>query len=140
MAKFYNISLQEMQEFFDPNKGWSQGTQGKEVVFNYPIKSKPHLLIRIYTGIRIDTEQSRDVGKDAIRVCAVNLATNRGWIKASRVYRVEGWRANLKTRVLQVIDEAKNRLNSSPLPHVPYAMRREMAAERQVWRIEAAQR
>jgi hypothetical protein len=111
MSTYKNISLSEMESFLRADKGWKENReQHKEVVFDFNIPSAPFLLVRVYSGIRADTQISRECGKDAIRVCAVNLARNKGWIKASRVYRVEGWQENLKKRVLLVIDEAKGRL------------------------------
>jgi predicted protein tyrosine phosphatase len=111
MSHYTNISLDQMRDFLKPDKGWKlNNTQHKEVVFDFNIPSKPFLLVRVYSGIKSDTQISRGCGKDAIRVCAVNLARNKGWIKAKRVHRVEGWKENLKNRVLLVIDEAKKRL------------------------------
>ena len=96
MASTYqNISFPEMRGFLQEEKGWRH----------------PEIEIKVYSGILAGNNQSRGCGKDAIRVCAVHVGKHIGWIKASRVYRVHGWKENLKERVLQVIKQAKGRIN-----------------------------
>ena len=103
-----------MKDFLKAEKGWkADDKQHQEVVFNYNLKNYPHILVRVYSGIKADDQQSRGCGKDAIRVCAVNLATDRGFIKTSRVYRVNGWQANLKNRVCDVINQAEKRIREN---------------------------
>lgn len=111
MAKYYNISLDEMRDFLKFEKGWVEEIAGNEKTFTFPLKSYPEIIIKVYSGIRTDTANSRGVGQDAIRVCAVNTRLNCGWIKSERVYRVEGWRNNLQSRVESVIRAAKNRMH-----------------------------
>lgn len=108
--RYKNISLQEMRDFLKIEKGWNESVQGKEVVFSYNLKSFPFIVIKVYSGIKMETGISRGCGQDAIRVCAVNTKTNQGWISTARVYRVEGWMENLHKRVLDCIDAAKIRL------------------------------
>lgn len=110
MSRYVNIPLPEMQEFLKREKGWRQETQSREIVFSFPLKDTPQIEIKVYSGIGVDSNQSRACGKDAIRVCAVHIQKHLGWIKSARVYRVEGWRNNLKERVIQVIRMAKGRI------------------------------
>ena len=113
MATYTNVTIEQMREMLRSDKGWKESTgdgsqyNTKEQVFSCPLKRYPFILLRVYTGI-VDG-QSRAVGQDAIRVCAVNLKTQRGFVKAKRVHRVEGWRDNLKKRVIQVITDAHGR-------------------------------
>lgn len=113
--RFYPVTAQEMRDALRIERGWKEDVNEfggiKEIVFSYFLKSFPFIQIKVYSGIKANDEQSRRVGQDAIRVCAVNTKTSRGWVKASRVYRVEGWRNNLQERVLQVIEESKKRIN-----------------------------
>lgn len=110
-ATYYPVSIEEMRDFLKSDKGWREETSGnaKEKVFQYPLPKRPNILIKVYSGIT--DAGSRKCGCDAIRVCAVNTATNpvEGWIKSKRVHRVTGWRDNLKSRVCQVIRQAKAR-------------------------------
>lgn len=122
-------------------KGWTETVEGREIVFNFKLHATPFILIKVFSGILAGQEQSRNCGKDAIRVAAVNTRTNSGWIKSARVYRVMGWRENLKTRVCQVIADAKARLNKSVFN---YPVKRidnlsNLRAEREVWQIEGNQ-
>ena len=113
MSQFYNVTLEEMTDFLRAEKGWKlNDSQHREVVFDYNIKSKPFLLVRVYSGILRDSRASRGCGQDAIRVCVVNLALDKGWIKASRVYRVQGWQKNLQARIMDVITKAKERIDN----------------------------
>ena len=98
-----------MENLFRPDKGWTKSVQGREVLFNFPLKTVPGVEIKIYTGILAANGQSRGVGADAIRVAAVDVRNNRGWIGAKRVHRVMGWESNLKARVIKVIEQSKAR-------------------------------
>lgn len=113
MAKFYNISAGEMREFLQAEKGWRELIQGREIVFSYNLKSNNNICIKVYSGILANNNQSRGCGQDAIRVCAVNVTTNKGWIKTARVHRVEGWKNNLKNRVLKAIQQSNARLKNN---------------------------
>jgi len=110
MATYRNITIEEMRELLRSEKGWKEGAtkNSKEVVFSHNLKRYPFILLRVYSGIV--NGESRGVGRDAIRVCAVNVKTDRGFIKAKRVHRVEGWRNNLEKRVIQVITESHKRI------------------------------
>lgn len=60
--------------------------------------------IRIYSSIVNGV--SRDVDKDAIRVMVWDSVTNLPYKPSeARVYRVEGWRKNLKDRILKTKEE-----------------------------------
>ena len=109
-SQYTTISSEEMRDFLKLEKGWKEETQGNELVFSYNLRDFPFIQIKVYSSIRLDTQIGRKVGADAIRVCAVNTKTNAGWIKSSRVYRVLGWKDNLKERVCQVIRDAEKRL------------------------------
>lgn len=110
MSRYVNIPIEQMRDFLKIEKGWIETVQNREIVFDFSLTATPFIVVKVYTGIRQGDGQSRGCGKDAIRVCAVNTNTNAGWIKSARVYRVEGWRENLKERVTQVIADAKKRI------------------------------
>jgi|DEB0MinimDraft_6_1074348.scaffolds.fasta_scaffold99636_2 hypothetical protein len=104
--KYTTITETQMNELLKSDKGWKQTTTAKtkELVYEFPLK-QDGIVIKVYSSIA--RGQSRKKGTDAIRVCAVK--GDKGWVKAPRVLRVEGWRDNLKTRVLDVITQAKAR-------------------------------
>lgn len=111
MSTYCNISATEMRDFLKIEKGWKETVSvghTKEIVFEFPlVNTKPGIVVKVYTGIV--GNDSRPVGGDAIRVCAVDTINNRGWIKTSRVYRTQGWKNNLQSRIEQVVREAKAR-------------------------------
>jgi len=113
-ATAVQITLSEFAEFLRPERGWNPAQvqfRCEEYVFDWiPFPEFPKVVVRVYSSIQKHTGVSRQVGGDAIRVCAVDLAANRGLISAQRVHRVENWRENLRARVLQVRDELQARL------------------------------
>lgn len=102
MANYTNISKEEMEAFLFP-KGFVPVhlENTKELVYAKRIVHKLALSLRVYTGINPDGA-SRDVGKDAIRVCLF-WRNIQGEIKSAggskRVHRVNGWRFNLQNRL-----------------------------------------
>lgn len=113
MAHYALITLAEMRDLLRPEKGWEEPVMefAKEVVFDYHLKDFPHAVVRVYSSIERSTGVARKVGGDAIRVCAVDLKRDRGLIATTRVHRVEGWRENLKSRVLEVLKETHELLH-----------------------------
>jgi hypothetical protein len=110
-ATYTRVHLQAMCELLRPDKGWVEVEEhAKEYVFDFPLTSRPGVVIRVYTSIDKRTAEARRCGGDAIRVCAVNTRTNRGLVKSRRVHRTQGWRDNLKSRVLDAIKLAKERV------------------------------
>lgn len=127
MSKYYPVSIEEMRDFLRVEKGWREVQSNfqniKETVFEYPLRDYPQIVVKVYSGIKIANGQSRGCGKDAIRVCAVNTATNTGWISTSRVYRVEGWKANLKAKICEVINAAGDRARQYKINQIKNAAR-----------------
>jgi hypothetical protein len=116
MATYKNVTIEEMRGLLRAEKGWKEAIQEntKEQVFSFNLTRYPFIQLRVYSGI-VDG-QSRKVGQDAIRVCAINLKTDKGFIKAKRVHRVEGWRDNLQKRVIQVITDSHQRAQDFKYP------------------------
>lgn len=108
MAKYTQLSLSDVfPDFLNPDKGWTpvDVEHSLEHVFDWPVKKYPGVVIRVYSSIRTATATGRRKGADAIRVCAVDTASKKGLVKATRVHRVEGWRENLKSRIMYVMQE-----------------------------------
>lgn len=100
-----------MREILKIEKGWVESVTGKEIVFTFNLSSHREIQIKVFSSIKMDNGMGRDLGKDAIRVCAINTIKNCGWIKVSRVYRTTNWRDNLKERVIEVIEKSKERFH-----------------------------
>ena len=98
-ATYYNITEEEMDQFLRA-KGFQpiQLRHAKEKVYGKILKK--NICLRVYTGIA--EGESRDVGKDAIRVVAVGRDKNGNIAilqSSKRVNRVESWKKNLGLRI-----------------------------------------
>jgi hypothetical protein len=104
-ATYTPISWSELREVLKADK-WSEVDGYRERVLDFPIKDTG-CVVRVYTSIAKHNDSSRGKGKDAIRVCAVNLKTQRGMVKSRRVHRTQNWRDNLKKRILETLNIAR---------------------------------
>lgn len=109
--KYNPITLDEIKGLLKAEKGWKINDKlpGKEHIFEFPLTTRPYIVIRVYSTIRKVDDDCRHKGKDAIRVFAFNEKTGRGWIRTRKVLRVEGWRSNLTKAVTRVFNEARER-------------------------------
>lgn len=113
MRQFVTITLAEMQKAFSQKNpagnGWVQGVAGRnEVVFDFAVS--PKCTLRVWTSIRNDNGLGRGNGDDAIRVSAFNPQNQRGLVKASYVQRIATWEKNLRSRIHEVHQIAKDRI------------------------------
>lgn len=136
--KYKEITLVDVKAFLGdayPNKftevNGSAAT--KEYVFDYSINTD--VVVRVFSSIHKDTALARRKGADAIRVCAVNLTRNRGWISTTRVFRVEGWQNNLHRAINKTVQEATDRCNRECYKAMParQTMVRQMPLLRTAW-------
>lgn len=108
MASTYvQVTIEQMREKLKATKGWTEKVIGNEIVFDFPIKSQPGVVIRVFSSIKAFDHQAglgRGKGKDAIRVCAFNQKTERGILKSKRVYRTTNWRDNLEKKVFSAFE------------------------------------
>ena len=109
MANFTNITLNDFRAVLRADKGWREELSGNEIVFCYRLVNHQFIQIKVYSSIRLNELNIRGCGDDALRVAAVNLKTNQGWIKSARVNRVAGWQKNLRDRIELVIRQSKAR-------------------------------
>jgi hypothetical protein len=107
---YRNVSLIEMQSVLCADKGWQIKTEhnSREYLFEFPLSTSPNIIIRVCSGI-IENGNSRDCGKDAIRVFAYDIENKKGWIKTKRVYRIGTWEKNLRNAVTKCFEAAKAR-------------------------------
>lgn len=100
---YVTITELEFDNLLKHSKGWMKDRSGKEIVYTYTTKKNPNVVVKVYSSIANGV--SRQCGGDAIRICAVNTKTDKGIIKARRVYRVAGWDIRVKERVLETINQ-----------------------------------
>jgi len=109
MARFHSISLEEFRDLFKIEKGWREKTVGNELVFIYPLKARPEIEVRVFSGVRASSQQSRDCGRDAVRTFAFNTTTNKPLTHSIKNYRTTNWSENIKESVNKIISELKAR-------------------------------
>ena len=112
MAAFCPITLDEFEDFILPLGFRRIALDGTlEYVYGKRLDCGSHpVTVRVYSGIDIRDDKSREVGSDAIRVCMVGKGKRVGddgierdhifgLAKDRRVHRVAGWRKNLAARL-----------------------------------------
>jgi hypothetical protein len=101
------ITELEMDAIFKPEKNWVKEYSGfhSEIVYTKCLKSRPHIQIKVFSSLNKNSGISAKCGADAVRVCAVNLNTDKGIIKTKRINRVPGWEQRLVKRVQEVWTE-----------------------------------
>lgn len=106
---YVTITELEMDNVFQPTKGWVKCYTEfhNEIVYTKNLKVKNWIQIKVYSSLRKDSGVSASVGKDAIRVCAINTKTDKGIIKSKRINRVQGWETRLIKRVTEVWEDLK---------------------------------
>lgn len=106
-AHYTNVTLAQMQAALKASKGWKAvKPEVHEHVFGWKVPHWPGVFVLVYTGIDKEGGKSRAKGKDAIRVCAVDVVNDRGVIKTKRVHRTQNWEANMQKRVLACVKHA----------------------------------
>lgn len=108
---FHSVTLEEMRSHLMP-QDFEQVDENKlphceEIVFAKRVDQKiggvkRQLSLRVFTGIRKSSEQSRGVGKDAIRV-SLFMRDDEGVVTFLggdvRVHRIKTWAKNLQKRL-----------------------------------------
>lgn len=110
MAGKYILILEgEFDTIFKAEKGWVKDYSGnaEEIVYKKSLKSKPDVMVKVYSSIHKNSGLSRKVGQDAIRVCAINTRTNRGVRASRRINRVPGWEERVVNRVTEMWEDLK---------------------------------
>jgi len=103
---------------------WSGG-QRTELVAEWPVKDKP-MRVRVYTSVARGL--TRDIGKDAIRVCLVS-DEGKGLMRLPHIKRTTGWDERLKERVRAAFLRARS-MPICPACSAPMALRTVKAGDR----------
>lgn len=103
-ARYVTILEAEFDLIFKAEKGWVKDYSGQaeEVIYTKRLKTKPDIIVKVYSSIHKNNGLSRGVGQDAIRICAVNTKTDRGVMKTRRINRVPDWETRVVIRVTEV--------------------------------------
>lgn len=109
-ARYTEITEAEVMEHFHKWNVVPADSRTKELVLSFPIKDGVE--VRVMTSIKLSSGSARKVGKDAIRVFALDTNRGKGYISTRRVYRVQNWRENVKMAVMDILGQAKSRLAS----------------------------
>lgn len=106
-ATYCTVTESEMDTVLKAEKGWKKTYQNgtEELVYTFNPPSRPHLQFKVYSSIKKNTAVSRGCGQDAIRICAVNVVTNKGVRKTGRINRVPNWEIRLQERVTEMIKD-----------------------------------
>ena len=90
------ISLSEIREVLREDQGWFvPNMASKELILDNYLTDYPYIIVRVFTSVMIEEEQSRLDWTSAPRVLAFNLKTRQGWIKTRTVQRLDGWQNKL---------------------------------------------
>jgi hypothetical protein len=142
MERYTPINLPEMAELLKTEKGWVciSPYGNVESYFDFKLNMLSNfktdvvediskgaierirgtsVFIRVYSSIV--GQQSREVGKDAIRVCIIAEVPTKEYKRVvgiqsfTRVHRTANWRDNLRKRVQEAFDWAVNNVRSCKL-------------------------
>ena len=108
---FVKVSKAQFTEWADTEfkkGGWEYKTpvRGKELVIVVPDKDLPALEYFIYTTLTEETKQSRDLGKDAIRIVLFDVKSAKFVTSTKRVNRTEG-ATTIWERIQNRLEEAQ---------------------------------
>lgn len=106
---FELVHENQFDELLKADKNWSKEItpSTREIVYIRPFRSNPNLVIKVYSSVKQGDSLGRGCGQDAIRVCAVNIKTQKGVRKSRRVNRVPGWQGRVQERVMEMWNELK---------------------------------
>lgn len=88
----------------DKEKGWIRKKGDiKEYCYFLELHSDKYCL-KIYSSIWRDTDVTRDVGSDAIRIVVASAQTGKPVRPGfTRIHRVQNWRNNLRARISEAV-------------------------------------
>ena len=103
MSNFVTVTKEEFEEWLPKDFEVIEDFRSKEYIYQIPT-DKDNLAVRIYSSVDKFTNQTRDVGTDAIRICFWDLLNEGPNGKGKRINRVEGVTL-IKDRIQQRINE-----------------------------------
>jgi hypothetical protein len=108
-----------------------------EYAYDYILSDNPQIVVRVFTSIQKETDVSRRKGSDAIRICAINITGREGWIKTTKVLRVECWRKNLIRAINNCTKNARLRMNKTQVKKiVPLILAKENEQQQELFSLK----
>jgi DNA helicase-2/ATP-dependent DNA helicase PcrA len=107
MSTYVDIPAASIREYL-LNAGFVRATdvRGREEVYDLIVADASMTVVRVYSSIAVGRATARGCGEDAIRVVAVDVASNRGVFKGRRIHRT-GSVEKVLARIGERITEAK---------------------------------
>ena len=112
------LTIEQMDEFLRPEKGWIRNASGYEYVYDYHMNNIP-VIIKVASTVQTEEGQKtgkRNKGSDRIRVFSVvkhgmSRSSNikKGLLKKRALDVDEDVFTNLQALVMEVIDHSKKR-------------------------------
>lgn len=75
----------------------------KELIYEAESKNGTFLL-RVYSTVERDDKESRDTGKDSIKINVLHKEQAKPILKTTRTYRIPTWKKNLKKKIREIKD------------------------------------
>lgn len=110
MSNFVILTKAEFEEFLPDNFVTVDIEGCKEVVYEIT-SSNPNVNVRIYSTVDVRTNQTRDLGMDAIRVIFWDAVNNRPIGKGKKILRVQrrtSIGSRIQQRILEFLGDADN--------------------------------
>lgn len=110
MASFVAVPAEALEKWLQDQK-FERTVQHNEVVYKRVSRKHPHVVMKVYTSIRVGMDAVRAAGKDAIRVCVVFDNGQRSFgigrfPGIPRVHSVESVFRRTKERLLEAAKRA----------------------------------
>lgn len=100
---FVVIKKDEFESFLPEGFSVVDNPASKEIIYDTPTKN-PNIKIRIYSSVDIRTNDTRDIGKDAIR-CVLVDKYGKPIDKSKRTHRMSNWRERLQIKLELLYEE-----------------------------------
>ena len=103
MSNFVTLKKKQFEALLPANFNVVDKAGVKEVIYELDTKAE-NVAVRIYSTVDVRTGQTRDIGKDAIRVVFWDSKNDRPLGKGKKILRVEG-ATTIEERITQRIEE-----------------------------------
>lgn len=95
---FVTITKEEFEKFLPKDFTVVDNPQSKEIIYDFPTKDS-RINLRVYSSVDIRTNDTRGIGKDAIRCVLIDTKSDKPIDKGKRTHRMENWRERLQEKL-----------------------------------------
>lgn len=115
-SEYSTITKEDFDEFIEslPYDFKEKRTNNcREYIYelNNVVDGDPSIILRIYSTISVDTNESREKGKDAIRTVLQKRSTNKPVGGRTKTLRIPTWRKNLRGKIQSLVEDTKEHYN-----------------------------